>query len=73
MHNPIGFAPFQRFVTIRPLVKSYNPTLFADAAVDQLAEASQQEKFFYAIHSCVLHAAGDPDSPWSMGIWDARL
>ena len=66
MHNPIGFALVPVIRHNQAFGKSYNPSIFADAAVDQLAEASQNGAFFYALHSCVLHAPGDRNYPWSM-------
>ena len=66
MHNPIGFALVPTIRHNQAFGKSYDPSLFADAAVDQLAEASLQDQFFYALHSCVLHAPGDRNYPYSM-------
>jgi arylsulfatase A-like enzyme len=66
LHNPIGFALVPVIRHNQAFGKSYNPTIFADAAADQLAQSSQHDQFFYALHSCVLHAPGDRNYPWSM-------
>ena len=47
------------------LLAGYRPTLFIDKAVDALGETSASGKpFFYAVHSCVLHAPAERPYPW---------
>jgi arylsulfatase A-like enzyme len=65
LHNPLGF-------TISPVLRhnqafgrSYRPELFNDAVVDLLAQSAKKERFMMAVHSCVLHAPGDRNYPWS--------
>jgi arylsulfatase A-like enzyme len=65
MHNWLGYAlvPVQAFN--QSFGKSYRPEHFAEYAVDALAEMSRSDKFFYAVHSCVLHVPGDRIYPWN--------
>ena len=44
---------------------------FNDAVVDLIAESAKEERFMMAIHSCVLHAPGDRNYPWSR-LYDQR-
>ena len=64
MHNRVGFwlVPVQAWN--QAFGSSYRPALFQEKAVDELALASEHERFFYAVHSCVLHAPGDRPWPW---------
>jgi len=64
MHNRLGFAmvPSQRYN--QAYGKSYRPQLFASAVLDELADASQHDRFFLAMHSCVLHHPGDRIWPY---------
>jgi len=64
MHNSLGFSflPVQAYN--QSFGRSYRPDQFVDWAVDGLAEISQSERFFYAMHSCVLHVPGDRVYPW---------
>lgn len=64
MHNRVGFwmVPVQAWN--QAFGSSYRPRLFQEKALDELALASEHERFFYAVHSCVLHAPGDRPWPW---------
>ncbi len=65
LHNWLGYSlvPVQAFN--QSFGKSYRPEMFTEFAVDGLAELSRSDKFFYAIHSCVLHVPGDRIYPWN--------
>lgn len=65
LHNPLGFmvAPVLRHN--QGFGRSYRPELFKDTVVDMLAESSENNQFMMAVHSCVLHAPGDRNYPWS--------
>ncbi len=65
MHNPVGFALVPTARHNQAFGKSYRPELFADRAQDLLARVSEEDRFFYALHSCVLHAPGDRNWPWN--------
>ncbi len=65
LHNPLGFAMVPVQAYNQSFGKSYRPHLFNQYAVDGLVELSKSERFFYAIHSCVLHAPGDRIHPWN--------
>ncbi len=65
LHNPLGFSLVPTTEHNQAFGKSYHPDRFVDAAVQELAEAAQHERFFMAIHSCVLHAPGDRVRPWT--------
>lgn len=64
-HNRLGYSlvPVQAYN--QSFGKSYRPEMFADYALDGMAEISHKGKFFYAIHSCVLHVPGDRIHPWN--------
>jgi arylsulfatase A-like enzyme len=64
LHNRVGFSflPVQAYN--QSFGSSYRPWQFVEWAVDGLAELSRSDKFFYAIHSCVLHVPGDRVYPW---------
>jgi arylsulfatase A-like enzyme len=64
LHNRVGFSflPVQAYN--QSFGSSYRPQQFVDWAVDGLAELSRSGKFFYAMHSCVLHVPGDRVYPW---------
>ena len=65
MHNPLGFSMLPTAAYNQAFSRSYRPTLFIDKAVDALGETSQSGKpFFYAVHSCVLHAPAERPYPW---------
>jgi len=65
LHNPLGFSivPVQAYN--QSFGKSYRPALFNEYVVDGLTELSKHDRFFYAVHSCVLHAPGDRAHPWN--------
>jgi arylsulfatase A-like enzyme len=65
LHNPLGFAMVPVQAYNQSFGKSYRPQLFNEYVIDGLAELSQSDKFFYAVHSCVLHAPGDRVHPWN--------
>jgi len=65
LHNPLGFSMVPVQAYNQSFGKSYRPHLFNKYVVDGLAKLSQSERFFYAIHSCVLHAPGDRVHPWN--------
>ena len=62
--NPLGFTflPVQAFN--QSFGSSYRPDQFVEWAVDGLSEMSENDQFFYAMHSCVLHVPGDRVYPW---------
>ena len=64
LNNRVGFMflPVQAYN--QAFGASYRPSDFVQWAVDGLAEISQNDKFFYAMHSCVLHVPGDRVHPW---------
>jgi arylsulfatase A-like enzyme len=64
LHNRVGFSflPVQAYN--QSFGSSYRPWQFVEWAVDGLAELSRSDKFFYAVHSCVLHVPGDRVYPW---------
>ena len=64
LHNRVGFSflPVQAYN--QSFGASYRPWQFTEWAVDGLAELSTSERFFYAMHSCVLHVPGDRVYPW---------
>ena len=64
LNNRVGFMflPVQAYN--QAFGASYRPSDFVQWAVDGLAEISQSDKFFYAMHSCVLHVPGDRVYPW---------
>jgi arylsulfatase A-like enzyme len=64
LHNRVGFSflPVQAYN--QSFGSSYRPDQFVEWAVDGLAELSRSDKFFYAMHSCVLHVPGDRVYPW---------
>lgn len=64
LHNRVGFSflPVQAYN--QSFGASYRPWQFVEWAVDGLAELSRSDKFFYAVHSCVLHVPGDRVYPW---------
>jgi len=64
LNNRVGFMflPVQAYN--QAFGASYRPHDFVQWAVDGLAEISKNEKFFYAMHSCVLHVPGDRVYPW---------
>lgn len=65
MHNPLGFSLLPTAAYNQAFSRSYRPELFIDAAVDALGETSRVGKpFFYAVHSCVLHAPAERPYPW---------
>jgi len=64
MANPIGFSLVPTAAYNQAFGKSYRPDLFVNRAVSALADVSAHEKFFYAVHSCVLHEPGDRAYPW---------
>ena len=65
LHNPLGFSMVPVQAYNQSFGKSYRPELFNEFVVDGLAELSKSERFFYAVHSCVLHAPGDRIYPWN--------
>lgn len=64
LHNRVGFffLPVQAYN--QSFGASYRPWQFTEWAVDGLAELSASNRFFYAMHSCVLHVPGDRVYPW---------
>ena len=64
LHNRVGFSflPVQAYN--QSFGASYRPQQFTEWAVDGLAELSKSDRFFYALHSCVLHVPGDRVYPW---------
>ena len=64
LNNRVGFMflPVQAYN--QAFGASYRPHDFVEWAVDGLAEISKNDKFFYAMHSCVLHVPGDRVYPW---------
>jgi len=64
LHNNLGFSflPVQAYN--QSFGNSYRPEQFITWAIDGLAEISTSERFFYALHSCVLHVPGDRVYPW---------
>jgi len=65
MHNPVGFSMVPVQAYNQSFGKSYRPHLFNEYVIDGLEELSRADRFFYAIHSCVLHAPGDRIHPWN--------
>jgi arylsulfatase A-like enzyme len=64
LHNPIGFGLVPVAAYNQAFGKSYRPQLFTQRALQELSELSREERFFMAVHSCVLHAPGDRNWPW---------
>ena len=64
LHNRVGFSLLPVQAYNQSFGASYRPDQFIEWAVDGLAELSHSNKFFYAIHSCVLHVPGDRVYPW---------
>jgi arylsulfatase A-like enzyme len=64
MHNRLGFWLVPAQAWNQAMGRSYRPTLFQEKVVDELALASEHDRFFFAAHSCVLHAPGDRAWPW---------
>lgn len=64
LHNRVGFSflPVQAYN--QAFGSSYRPDQFVEWAADGIAELSASGKFFYAMHSCVLHVPGDRVYPW---------
>ena len=64
LNNRLGFffLPVQAYN--QAFGASYRPDDFVQWSVDGLAEMSRSERFFYAMHSCVLHVPGDRVYPW---------
>ena len=65
LHNPIGFAISPVLRHNQAFGRSYRPELFNDAVIELLHKSSQGERFMMAVHTCVLHAPGDRNYPWS--------
>ena len=64
MHNPIGFAMVPVMAYNQAFGKSYRPWLFEERLTEELGALALSDRFFAAIHSCVLHAPGDRIDPW---------
>ena len=65
MHNPLGFSLLPTAAYNQAFSRSYRPLLFIDRAVDALGETTASgDPFFYAVHSCVLHAPAERPYPW---------
>ncbi|MAA80593.1 MAG: hypothetical protein CL916_15160, partial [Deltaproteobacteria bacterium] len=71
LHNPVGFSISPVLRHNQAFGRSYRPELFNDAVVDLLAESAKKDRFMMAVHSCVLHAPGDRNYPWSR-LYDQR-
>ncbi|NOY26772.1 MAG: sulfatase-like hydrolase/transferase [Oligoflexia bacterium] len=65
MHNPLGFALVPSLRHNQAYGKSYRPGLFANAVVRKLTAAAKHDRFFLAMHSCVLHHPGDRVWPYT--------
>lgn len=64
LHNRVGFSLLPVQAYNQSFGASYRPDQFIEWAVDGLSELSHSDKFFYAVHSCVLHVPGDRVYPW---------
>jgi arylsulfatase A-like enzyme len=64
LSNPLGswMVPVTR--ANQAFGKSYHPGRFQRQALLALERASHAGRYFYAVHSCVLHAPGDRVWPW---------
>ena len=65
LHNPIGFSISPTLRHNQAFGRSYRPELFSDEVINSLAASAQNDKFMLALHSCVLHAPGDRNYPYS--------
>lgn len=64
LHNRVGFTLLPVQAYNQAFGSSYRPEQFVEWTVDGLAELSRADRFFFAVHSCVLHVPGDRVYPW---------
>ena len=64
LYNRLGFAFVPVFAHNQAMGRTFRPDDFVDHASNLMRASSRNERFFYVIHSCVLHSPGDRPWPW---------
>jgi arylsulfatase A-like enzyme len=75
LHGPLTgwkLAPIYRYN--QAYSTTWRPRYFAEHVADGIAEAAEHERFFMAVHACMLHAPADRPYPYHLmyGMGDYR-
>jgi arylsulfatase A-like enzyme len=63
-YNALGFKLVPIVAHNQAHGRTFRPMDFIEMSAGALADASQEDRFLYALHTCVLHAPGDRPWPW---------
>lgn len=74
LHGPLGWAISPLYAYNQAFGITHRPEPFAERLADIIAEESQHERFFLAVHTCLLHTPADRTWPWHQmyGMGDYR-